>query len=247
LILSCSVSGKMIDLAPPWDAILIPVSKFPIPIEELPGITNVVEVITRKLTGAPNMSGEIFVQVEQSDDPAFRTVYSQHAREWIPEVGLGVWPDREPPISWTQEEFKHLLPGQKPRTLMHQVLWVSAGPEVKIQAARAMLPFGPLLQIMVTGPGETFLQKATSILLPPITDRTFTCYPFYVPLLEVRSLARATSEQLEAWLCGASLYIRESFEDNGILIVSRDPLRPILEGLGAQLEPGAEAVWRISR
>jgi hypothetical protein len=98
---------------------------------------------------------------------------------------------------------------------------------------------------MTRDDGATFLERATSLLLPQLTDRTFTGYPFYVPLLEFGSLARATSDQLETWLCGASLYIRESFEDTGILIVSREPLAPLLEGLGGRLEAGTEPVWRI--
>jgi len=240
-----AVLAKAGKLPPPWDAILLPVCAFPIPKAEVSLVTAVVESIASEAINSLHLSPEIFLQVEQSDDPGFRKLYAGRAAKWMPELGLGIWPDREPPVCWKAEEFMKLRPGEKLRSLMHQVLWISGPREVKAEASAAMLPFGPLLEIMTPDGGATFLERATSLLLPPLTDRTFTCYPFYVPLLEFGSLARATSEQVETWLCGASLYIRESFEDTGILIVSREPLGPLLEGLGGRLEAGAEPVWRI--
>ena len=240
-----AVLAKAGKLPPPWDSILLPVSAFPIPKTEFLLLAAVVESVAREAINSLHLSAEVFLQVEQSDDPGFRNLYAGRAARWMPELGLGIWPDREPPVCWSTEQFKKLRPGEKPRALMHQVLWISGPRQVKAEASAAMLPFGPLLQIMTRDDGATFLERATSLLLPPLTDRTFTGYPFYVPLLEFGSLARATSEQVETWLCGASLYIRESFEDTGILIVSREPLAPLLEGLGGRLEAGTEPVWRI--
>ena len=239
------VLAKKITLPPPWDAVLIGVPAFPIPEDKRSSVASVVQKIAGQAADSLHLSAETFLQVEQSDDPKFRDLYAQKVREWIPEVGLGVWPDREPPTTWTVEEFKNLTPGEKPRSLMCQVLWVAASAKMKADAAVAILPFGPLLQILTADDGQVFLEKTTSILLPAITDRTFACYPFYVPLLEVKSLVRATPEQLRTWLCSASIYIRESFEDHGILIISHQPLNPLLEGLGGQFELEPEPVWRI--
>jgi hypothetical protein len=208
-----AVLAKQMALPLPWDAVLLPVSAFPIPKEELAGVATFVRKLGANVAGAQRLSSETFIQVEQSDDIECRRMYSQRAREWIPEVGLGVWPDREPPVAWTQEEFMSLLPGMKPRRLMHQVLRI--------------------------------LQKATALLLPPIKDPSFNCYPFYVPLLDEKGLTSATEEQLEAWFCGASVYIRESFEDKGILIASRQPLKAIMVKLGGRFEPGEIPTWSV--
>jgi hypothetical protein len=242
-----SVLARTGKLLPPWDSLLLPVSAFPIPQAELLVLASVVDNIVREAIKKLHVSPQVFLQVEQSDDPEFRNLYARKAAKWMPELGLGIWPDREPPVCWSEEEFKKLNPGEKLRAPLHQILWISGPLEVRAEASFAMLPFGPLLQIMTADDGETFLEKATALLLPPLTDRTFTCYPFYVPLLEFRSLAPATPRELETWLCGASLYVRESFEDNGILIVSRESLTPVLEELGGRLEASAEPVWRISR
>jgi hypothetical protein len=240
-----AVLAKQMALPLPWDAVLLPVSAFPIPKEELAGVATFVRKLGANVAGAQRLSSETFIQVEQSDDIECRRMYSQRAREWIPEVGLGVWPDREPPVAWTQEEFMSLLPGMKPRRLMHQVLRITGSAQAKSDAIGAMLPFGPLLQIMTVDDGETFLQKATALLLPPIKDPSFNCYPFYVPLLDEKGLTSATEEQLEAWFCGASVYIRESFEDKGILIASRQPLKAIMVKLGGRFEPGETPAWYI--
>lgn len=139
----------------------------------------------------------------------------------------------------------NLPPGKKPRPLMHQVLRITGSPQAKSDAFGAMLPFGPVLRVMTPEDGDAFLEKTTAILLPTIKDPTFTCYPFYVPLFDEKGLTSATREQLEEWFSGASVYIRESFEDSGILIAVREPLRPVMEELGGRCEAGETPTWYI--
>lgn len=234
-----------IALPSPWDAILLGVTAFPIPKEELQRAKGFLQNFGLREAVGRRFSAETFIQVEQSDDGDCRRIYSERAREWIPEVGLGVWPDREPPVTWAQEEFMAVGPDKRIRPLMYQILRITASPKAKADAFSAMLPFGPALQILTHDDGETLLDKATRLLLPSLKDPSYTCYPFYVPLLDKKGLTSATLEQLEAWFCGASVYIRESFEDKGILIVAREPLGPIMEKLGGRFESGETPTWYI--
>lgn len=223
-------------MAAPWECYLLPVSGFPLKDEELSGAANLICNVTAEAAAQRHLGSEVFVQVEQSDETEYRRLYAQHAREWIPEVGLGVWPDRDPPAAWTPEEFMNAGPLGKLRPLFYQVLRITTSPKARQQARDLMVKYGPALEIMTSDDSDTFLEKARSLLLPPISDPSYTCYPFYVPLLEVKSLTSASPEQLAAWFCGASLYLRESFEDKGILIASAAPLTDIFARAGVQLE-----------
>lgn len=234
-----------ITLPEPWDAVLLRVSGFPIPEDERAVVSSLIGRVATLLTNGRSLSAETFLQVEQLDDKNCRRVYAQSAPSWIPEVGLGVWPDRDPPSIWTRDEFMNAVPGEKLRPLMYQIVRITSSLQMKLQAFSAMLPYGPVLQILTADDPETFLEKATLLLLPAISDPSFTCYPFYVPLLDGKSLCSATYEQLHTWSCGASVYIRESFEDKGILIVSHEPLSPTFDQIGGRFEPEPKPLWRI--
>jgi hypothetical protein len=148
-----------------------------------------------------------------------------------------VWPDREPPTVWTKEDFENLDFGEQPRTLMYQVLRVTTGVEAREDARNTMLGIGAVTQLMTTGGTEALLKAGIETLLPPIQDPAFTAFPYYMPLLEAKSLEGAKTAQLDKWLCGAAVYLRESVEDQAILIASREPLAGLLESLGGRLLP----------
>jgi hypothetical protein len=232
-------------IAPPWEAFLLPLSGFPLPDDEVIPLRTFLTNLTREVSARWHLSSEVCVQVEQSDETEYRLLHAKHAREWIPEVGLGVWPDREPPAVWTKEEFMNIAPGEKLRPMMYQVLRITTSQAERQQARDLMLKYGPALEIMTSDDSDAFLRKATDLLLPPIKDLSYTCFPFYVPLLEIKSLAGASPEQLEACFCGASVYIRESFEDKGILLASKRPLTGVLQHLGGRYEKSPEPYWEI--
>jgi hypothetical protein len=50
---------------------------------------------------------------------------------------------------------------------------------------------------------------------------------------------------LEAWFCGASVYIRESQEDGGILIAGDCNLKNILAGAGAEPANDQQTAWNF--
>ena len=240
-----SVTLQAIQAPAPWEAYLLSVSGFPVPEEELSSVRQFLQKLTKMAIDRWKLEAEFGIQLVQlhlGDGPAR---VAAHGREWIPQVGLGVWPDREPPKSWTQEDFTELGIGERPRELMYQVLRVSTTPQARENALNVMLGLGTALEILSSGSVGSFLERARAILLPPIKDPAYTCFPFYVPLAEAKSLRDAVPGQLDSWLCGCSVYIRESAEDTGVLIASRESLRPVLEGLGGRLKPGPEPMWIV--
>jgi len=68
-----------------------------------------------------------------------------------------------------------------------------------------------------------------------------------VPLIEKAMLAESMEPFTTSVLRGISLYIRESPEDGGILIVSAQPLAEILAQLGCkQLEREMKPTWTLA-
>jgi len=117
---------------------------------------------------------------------------------------------------------------------MDQVLQITSSQEVAEEASNVLLGRGTVVQ-MLTPLGVQLLEKTREVLLAPIKDPSFTCFPFYVPLLENKSLSGDMANQLEEWLGGAAIYLRESAEDKCILIVSREPLETMLRSIGAEV------------
>jgi hypothetical protein len=176
----------------------------------------------RKRTGR---EVEVFIQVYQVHLEDGPRRLQDNGAAWRPETGLGVWSHEPPPHFYTGDEFENLDVGEQPRTLMNYLFRVAGDAD---HARRTMLGLGTLLQTMSID-GKAFVAGATERLKAPITDVSFTAFPFYIPLLRGDWITGATSAQLDEWTCGADLYIRESREDRGVLILAREPLQPIIE------------------
>lgn len=127
---------------------------------------------------------------------------------------------------------------------MLQVFRVTAAKSGWEAARDRMLGLGSIIQI-ITADQTELLRKTAAVLLPPILDPAFNCYPFYIPLLEASSFSSQTAGKVQSWLCGAPFYVRESTEDKGILIVSQGSLRPILQKLGGVYKADPHGFWRI--
>ncbi len=228
-----------------WQAFLLPLSAFPTPEEELAAARQWLQKLSAAFVRQQKLTAEVFIQMDRLHLGDGVDRFCDHAVKWLPASGLGVWPDREPPTLWTDDEFKNLGEGEQPRTFMYQVFHIGGPSEAREQARDVMLGLGTVLEMLTADETGALLKKCRDLLLPPIQDRAFKNFPLYVPLLEGRSVAEASAEQLDAWTCGASVYIRESNEDHGILLLSKEPLDSILEAIGCERDGGKEASWRI--
>lgn len=239
------VSLKALLGEPPVEVYLLPVSGFPMPEQESRPLAGAIRRLTALVSKEWKLFPEVFIQFAQVHLGDAKIRLASHGREWIPTLGLGVWPDRPAPTIWKREEFMNLGVGEKPPRLMHQVFRVSASPEARAGARESMFGLGTIVQIMTCDEQGSFLQKARETLLPPIVDPSFTSFPFYVPLLEGKSVTGCAPEQIITWLSGAQVYMRESPEDNAILLVSSRPLAPIFGELGGHLLDGPDPFWQI--
>lgn len=230
----------------PWEGALLPLSAFPVPEDELvPARAFLQRLVTELMRTSPLIETFIrFAHLHLGDGPSR---LSGHGRLWMPMMGLGVWPDRKPPTTWTLEELQDLAPGEKVRPLMDIVLRVTGSPEARNQARDVMLGLGTVIHLISAIDGEELLAATGKLLLPAIQDPSLTAFPFYMPLLEAKTAVEASVSQFDAWSCGIDAYIRESPEDSGILILARSLEQTLLQigAVHSTAEPnGWEVPWR---
>ncbi len=63
-----------------------------------------------------------------------------------------------------------------------------------------------------------------------IDEVAFHAYPEYLALLDAK-VSQADPAAIAQWLCGAKAYLRDSPQDGGLLIVSREPIDAIFSDL----------------
>jgi hypothetical protein len=218
----------------PWQAALLPVTEFPIPAFQREKIALFLQAFDEVLVKKYRLSHEILHQVWKLSPQTGADVLSENIDEWSPEFGLGIWPDRKPPQGWTEEMMVDaaaaVFRGDEPEIPSHRLLRLTLEENNRIGAAGKMRGFAVQIELFSKDKLDVIVRRGKEIFQPTITERQFKKADFYLPLFDRKTLAAATSgEQIDAWLCGIELYIRESAEDKGILILSRFPIEPILD------------------
>jgi hypothetical protein len=194
-----------------------------------------------------NCDHESFIQMSQARDQATTHLFSDHARKWMPEMGLGVWTNRAPPRMWKAEDLEDMDPASGMPTLLHSLFRVTADANAKLDAMATMTGTGCGLQLISRVESTVLIHDLKVLFLGYIQDRVFRIFPWYVPLIESGALAEPMEPFTASALRGISLYIRESPEDGGILIVSAQPLAEIIAQLGCkQLEREMKPTWTLA-
>jgi hypothetical protein len=243
---SIQVTLKTLRAPSPWQAFVLPVSGFPLPEPE----SNKLAAFLTRISGSAakrwKLFPEVFLELEQMKGLECRYRFADHGRQWLPEVGLGVWPDREPPDLLTREEFENWIPGTPMREVLCEVFRISTSQEQRSKAREEMFMYGPVVEILTPDTTAEFLGKTKPVYLDFIKSRAHRCFPFYVPLLEGKTLENMTSDQLTHWCPGVSVYFRESFQDQGVLIASIMPISEILVELGGRVQQSSEGTaWSV--
>lgn len=189
---------------------------------------------------------ESFIQIGKSRDQAATRLFSNNARIWIPETGLGVWPNRPAPRMWKMEDMEDMDQASGMPTLLHSLFRVTADANARLSAMTTMVGTGSGLQLVSHLESTILLHNLKELFLGFIQDRVFRIFPWYVPLIEKAALVHPMEPLAADALRGISLYIRESPEDGGILIVSAQPLPEIFAQIGCeQVEDGTIPKWKL--
>ena len=130
--------------------------------------------------------------------------------------------------------------------MMYTALYLSGPARAREGACEVMLGLGAIVRIMRMSGNGSYLAKIKDVLKPLVEQKPFSHFPSFMPLFDCKSMSGFSPDQLDKWLCGAAVYIRESPEDNGIIIASSKPLDATLERLGGRFEQQPSAQWLVS-
>lgn len=189
---------------------------------------------------------ESFLHIDKSTDKDAARTFSIYAGRWIPEAGLGVWPNRPAPRMWKIEDLGELDPAAGMPPLLNSLFRVTAAGNTRLDAMMTMTGTGCALQLLSRVEGQVLLRDLKEVFLDFIEDRVFRIFPWYVPLMDKAALAEPIAPLVQSAMRGISLYMRESVEEGGILILTAEPLADILPHLGCkQIEYGAIPKWKL--
>ena len=199
-----------------------------------PGRTFLEELVAY-FTSRLDCSHESFIHLGPGRDRSTAHLFADHARNWIPEMGLGVWPHRPAPRQWKAEDLEEMDPGAGMPALLLSLYRVTADANARLNAMTTMLGTGCGVQLISRTDSAVLLRDLRELFLSIIHDRVFRIFPWYVPLLEQAALAEPEHPITLRAMQNISLYIRESPEDGETLIVSPEPLTGIIEQLGLEI------------
>ncbi|MGA7318410.1 MAG: hypothetical protein WBX22_31095 [Silvibacterium sp.] len=177
---------------------------------------------------------ESYVALHQTKSREIFELFADHAPAWLPETILGVWTNLPAPCMMTSETLMEMDPRLPAGTRMYTLFRVTTGANACLGAMATMTGTGTGIQIVSQIETEKLLNNLKELFLDFIKERIFRIFPWYVPLLRMKSLEEPITALTEQALTGITLYIRESPEDGGILILSREPLEEILLHMGCQ-------------
>jgi hypothetical protein len=187
---------------------------------------------------------ESYVALHQTKSRETIELFADHAPAWLPETILGVWTDLPAPRMMTSETLMETDPRLPAGTRMYTLFRVTTGAIACQDAMATMAGTGTGIQIVSQVETEKLLNNMKELFLDFIKERIFRIFPWYVPLLRMKSLEEPLTAITEQALTGITLYIRESPEDGGVLILSREPLEEVLLQIGCQRIDLTEVVWQ---
>lgn len=218
-----------------WHRAVLRARAWPVPDQDLPAWLAIYEHLHRALL--PDAGRLIAaLQLWRLHIGGGAAMLSRNARQWNPAIGVGVWLDQPPPTLWTVEEFLKAVPGAGMRPPLYQVLLL--GPEDRDFLAiwRATGGRGAWLAFSVATEPSAFLHTEAPLYKSWIEEPSIAAFDHFVPLMKAASLSSEVLKERQRHLAGVRNYLRESDEDGGLLVISENPVRPILEQI-ARLEP----------
>jgi hypothetical protein len=216
-----------------WNAGILKVSALPISAREEADFRAAAQILYERLeTEHRDSVQEVFFQFHAFNPGHDVELLMKYGPNWMPDFGLGIWPEREPPRLWTKEEFEEMEVGSM-RPMMYKACRITADDRSRRHAWDTMLGRGHLLLIGVSDPVE-FFKAERRVFQPSIQERLLASFPFYVPFLTASVLVSSPTIQLDAWLPFVRYYLRESAEDQGLLVISQKSLTSLLAGFNTQ-------------
>lgn len=175
---------------------------------------------------------ESYVALNQTKTRATNELFQDHARSWLPEAVLGVWTHLPPPRMMTAEDLMEMDPQSPGGMRIYSLFRVTTGPDACLDATMTMTGTGTGIQIVSLIEAEKLLRNWKDLFLDFIKERLFRIFPWYVPLLRMKSVEEPIADLTRQAFANVMLYIRESPEDGGLLVLSRESLEETFLHMG---------------
>ena len=213
----------------PFASAFLPVPKFPLTQEVRFDLFARLSRWIEALPDSAKLSSMTVLEVNKLPLDKGGPKVSSNGRLWLPSTGLGIFPHQPPPRLWTDDDFLEREYGTPLPPLMNTVFLIQETEQAARHAFQAMLGSGSLTYLL-TEAKAAYLQHTEDTLLPAIQEESLRGHPFYLPLLSVSAVQDADADLLREWMGPARVYLRESTEDGGILVIAatEPALRPLL-------------------
>jgi hypothetical protein len=209
-----------ISLPAPLRAVFLAVGRFPLSRDHSTALAASLQPWLRELAGEFDLQPAMWLQGTALYSRETVELVCNHAREWMPDLGLGIRPGGEPPHLLTEADLNKLKWNEMPKPKHETAFYLANGP----QAAEAAFPLfcgtGAVVYCLLSASAEVFLREQRERWLPTIEDPAFRAHSFYLPFFGRKCLEDQSSRLLLKWMGPAIVYLRESIEDNGILILA---------------------------
>jgi hypothetical protein len=132
-----------------------------------------------------------------------------------------------------------------PQGIVPELVFQISDEAGKEEAHRTMGGHGALIMFLSRLKESELRGRWKELFGKRVTDRLFQAMPLFIPLFGAQSFQNVPEDEITAWLESFELYIGESVEDKGILVVARENLDVVIANLikalpKPELEPEAE-------
>ncbi len=220
---------EIINAQPPWAAFLVRTAKYPLSDPAKSASRTFAAALLAQATGG-KLPRAVLLQYEYLANG--KTEFNAHLQQWGPSGGLGVWPDREAPRLWKTTDIFRMARGE--RVPLNYRLFRLTGNGAEADAFDRLMGTGMVVSLVPAVPVPNLLDYYKGLLLPGIQEPSLRVFPFYAPLLDAKSVKGRTAAELSKWLGQVRMYLRESPQDEALLVVSDLPVEPLLSAAGAR-------------
>ena len=225
-----------------WQVGLLPIAEYPLQQEHAAAVSQFCAALGSVLRKQYQLIQQVALQVWRLGPETGGPELQEHRSNWRLQLGLGVWPDRVPPQGWKEEcmvdAAAAIYRGDEPELPFHRLLRVGSR-DYAHAAAQMMHRHGVALELFARKDRFQTDTRFREIFLSRITEHRFRNESFYLPLLDRNSVLRATNVQaLDTILEDVEVYLRDSAEDRGLLLISRLPLVTLFQEVQSCMEDG---------
>lgn len=217
------------------------VTQFPIVGDNLSAANNVINSIVVEYQ---LMRRNLFLEVMIRQSCLYTgllDIFVDNAVDWRPQQGLMVMPHKPGPRMPDRNDFEAIDP-----RLIHkhgvggvmdlpEFIFHITAEDARENCYKLMQGHGALSMMLTTLKREVLHQKWNESFKKKVTDRSFRNMPLFIPIFGTESFLKASDDEISSWFDFFSLYIGESKEEQGVVIVSSEDIDNLIEQISANL------------